>query len=100
MLYNVIWFIVYERIDNMSALQIVSGILLIFCSVFLVVITLMQSQKQQGMTSAIQGSNNDSFYQKNSANTRERALERLTKIVAVIFFIAVLVVNIVSIVSK
>ncbi len=100
MLYNVIWFIVYERIDKMTALQIVSGILLIFCSVFLVVITLMQSQKQQGMTSAIQGSNNDSFYQKNSANTRERALERLTKIVAVIFFIAVLVVNIVSIVSK
>lgn len=84
----------------MTALQIVSGILLIFCSVFLVVITLMQSQKQQGMTSAIQGSNNDSFYQKNSANTRERALERLTKIVAVIFFLAVLVVNIVSIVSK
>ncbi len=100
MLYNVMWFLVDERIDKMTALQIVSGILLIFCSVFLVVITLMQSQKQQGMTSAIQGSNNDSFYQKNSANTRERALERLTKIVAVIFFIAVLVVNIVSIVSK
>ena len=54
----------------MNAIQIIGGILLILCSIFLVVITLMQSQKQQGMTSAIQGSNNDSFYNKNSQNTR------------------------------
>ena len=88
-----------KGIDKMSAVQIVSGILLILCSIFLIVITLMQSQKQQGMTSAIQGSNNDSFYNKNSQNTRERALERLTKMVATIFFIAVVVVNIVAVLS-
>ncbi|MBR4223709.1 MAG: preprotein translocase subunit SecG [Oscillospiraceae bacterium] len=84
----------------MSALQIISGILLILCSIFLIVITLMQSQKQQGMTSAIGGSNNDSFYQKNAANTRERALERLTKIVAFIFFAAVVAVNIIAVIKK
>ena len=64
----------------MGVIEIVSGIVLILCSIFIVVITLMQSQKQQGMTSAIQGSNNDSFYGKNGQNTREKALERLTKI--------------------
>ena len=80
----------------MNAIQIIGGILLILCSIFLVVITLMQSQKQQGMTSAIQGSNNDSFYNKNSQNTRERALERLTKIVAFLFFAAVVIINIIA----
>ncbi len=83
----------------MGVIEIVSGILLILCSVFIVVITLMQSQKQQGMTSAIQGSNNDSFYNKNSQNTREKALERLTKIVAVIFFIVTIAVNVISVIS-
>ena len=74
----------------MGVIEIVSGIVLILCSIFIVVITLMQSQKQQGMTSAIQGSNNDSFYGKNGQNTREKALERLTKIVAVVFFVVTL----------
>lgn len=83
----------------MGAIEIVSGVLLILCSVFIVVITLMQSQKQQGMTSAIQGSNNDSFYGKNGQNTREKALERLTKIVAAIFFIVTIAVNIISVLS-
>ena len=42
----------------MGVIEIVSGIVLILCSIFIVVITLMQSQKQQGMTSAIQGFSN------------------------------------------
>lgn len=84
----------------MGVIEIVSGIILILCSVFIIVITLMQSQKQQGMTSAIQGSNNDSFYGKNGQNTREKALERLTKIVATIFFILIIAVNIISVVAK
>ena len=84
----------------MGAIEIVSGIVLIFCSVFIVAITLMQSQKQQGMTSAIGGSNNDSFYGKNSQNTREKALERLTKIVAIIFFIVVIGVNVIEVIAS
>ncbi len=83
----------------MTAIQIVSGVLLILCSIFLIVITLMQSQKQQGMTSAVQGSNNDSFYNKNAQNTREKALEKLTKIVAFLFFAAVVALNIISVIS-
>ena len=81
----------------MGVIEIVSGIVLILCSIFIVVITLMQSQKQQGMTSAIQGSNNDSFYGKNGQNTREKALERLTKIVAVVFFVVTIAANIIAV---
>lgn len=84
----------------MGALEIVSGILLILCSVFIVVITLMQSQKQQGMTSAIQGSNNDSFFNRNSQNTREKALERLTKMVAIVFFVVTIAVNVIEVVAS
>lgn len=80
----------------MSVIEIVCGIGLILMSIFLVAITLMQSQKQQGMTSAIGGTNNDSFYGKNSGNTREKALERLTKIVAVLFFLIVIALNIIA----
>lgn len=83
----------------MGIIEIVSGIVLILCSIFIVVITLMQSQKQQGMTSAIQGSNNDSFYGKNGQNTREKALERLTKIVAVVFFVVTIAANIIAVIA-
>lgn len=83
----------------MGVIEIVSGIVLILCSIFIVVITLMQSQKQQGMTSAIQGSNNDSFYGKNGQNTREKALERLTKIVAVVFFVVTSAANIIAVIA-
>ncbi|MGN0667344.1 MAG: preprotein translocase subunit SecG [Huintestinicola sp.] len=84
----------------MQTIEIVSGILLLIASVFIVVVTLMQTTKQQGMTSAISGSNNDSFYSKNSANTKEKALERLTKIMAGIFFIVTIAVNIISALAK
>ena len=83
----------------MGVIEIVSGIVLILCSIFIVVITLMQSQKQQGMTSAIQGSNNDSFYGKNGQNTREKALERQTKIVAVVFFVVTIAANIIAVIA-
>ena len=83
----------------MGVIEIVSGIVLILCSIFIVVITLMQSQKQQGMTSAIQGSNNDSFYGKNGQNTREKALERLTKIVAVVFLVVTIAANIIAVIA-
>ena len=79
----------------MGVIEIVSGIVLILCSIFIVVITLMQSQKQQGMTSAIQGSNNG----KNGQNTREKALERLTKIVAVVFFVVTIAANIIAVIA-
>ncbi len=80
----------------MGIVQIICGVVLILAGIFLIVITLMQSEKQQGMTSAISGSNNDSFYGKNSANTREKALERLTKMITAIFFITAVAVNVMA----
>ncbi len=80
----------------MSVLEIICGVLLILISIFIVAITIGQTQKQQGMTSAIGGGNNDSFYDKNRSNTKEHALERLTKIMTVLFFILVIGVNVIE----
>ncbi len=80
-----------------GALQIVGGILLLISSLVIIAVTLAQSNKDQGMTSAIGGSNNDSFYGKNAGSTKEKALERLTKYCAVIFFVVTLAVNFISV---
>ncbi len=76
-----------------GAIQIIGGILMLICSVLIVIITTMQEQKQQDMSSALSGQS-DNFYDKgNVSSSREQALARLTKILAVIFFIATIAVN-------
>lgn len=79
----------------MSTLEIISGILLLISSIFIVVVTLLQETKQPGMNSAIGGGSNDSFYGKNSGRTREAMLIRVTRVMAAIFFVVTLLVNIV-----
>ncbi len=83
-------------LQNMSIIELILGIALIVLAVIIVCVTITQTKKQEGMTSAIGGTNNDSFYGKNAQNTKERALERLTKILAFIFFAIVIVVNIIE----
>lgn len=85
----------------MGIFEIVSGALLIVISVLIVGITLIQSKKDQGMTSAISGgANNDSFLGKNSTNTTEAKMERLTKVLAIAFFVITIGVNVISVVVK
>lgn len=80
----------------MSVVEIIGGVLLLIASLFIVLVTLLQESKQQGMTSAIGGGvNNDSFYGKNSGRTREAKLEKLTRIMAIVFFVITLAANVV-----
>lgn len=84
----------------MSVIEIIFGGALIILSIVIIIVTLMQSQKQQGMTSAVGGTNNDSFYGKNSGNTKEKALERLTKILAVLYFAIIIAINVINAFSE
>ncbi len=79
----------------MTVIELISGGILIVLSVLIIAVTISQTQKQQGMTSAVGGSsaNTDSFYGKHGGNTKEKALERLTKIMSILFFILILAVN-------
>ena len=79
----------------MSVIEIVSGVLLLISSIFIIIVNLLQETKQQGMTSAIGGSSNDSFYGKNSSRTREAQLVKITKVMAFIFFAVTVVVNLI-----
>lgn len=85
----------------MNTLQIIGGALLLVTCILIIVLCLMQDQKQQqNMTSALTGATNDSFYGKNEGRTREAMLVKVTRTLAIIFFIATLAVNIIPIFVK
>lgn len=84
-----------------GAIQIIGGIIMLVCSVLIIAITMMQEHKQQDMGSALSGQSDNFFGKGNVTSSREQALARLTKLLAVVFFIVTLAVNIIpAIVNK
>lgn len=82
----------------MMIVELVGGILLLVTCVLLILFCLMQDQKQdQNMNSAITGGTFDSHYSKNEGGTKEAILKRWTLWLAVIFFVATLVVTIIPV---
>lgn len=84
----------------MSIIEIVGGVMLLISSIFIIAITLLQENKQQGMTSAIGGASNDSFYGRNKSRTREAKLAQFTKIMVAVFFIVTILVNLLPAILK
>lgn len=82
--------------NNLSTIEIISGIALIVASIFIILVVLLQDSKEGGLTSAVGGGMNDSFFGKNGGRTKDAKLSRITKIMAAIFFIVTLVVNIIT----
>lgn len=80
----------------MSVVEIVAGIVLLIASIFIVLIVLVQDSKEGGLTSAIGGGSNESFFGRNSSRTKEAKLSRITKVMATIFFVVALVVNFIA----
>lgn len=89
-----------ERKIIMSGIEIAAGFLLIIASLVIILIVLIQESKEQGLTSAIGGGANDSFYGKNSGRTRDAKLSKFTKVAAIIFFVVTLVVNVLAAINK
>ncbi|WP_243113047.1 preprotein translocase subunit SecG [Ruminococcus sp. Marseille-P6503] len=85
---------------TMSGLEIAAGVLLILASLVIILVVLVQESKEQGLTSAIGGGSNESFYGRNSGRTRDAKLSRFTKIAAIVFFVVTLAVNIISSIQK
>ena len=80
----------------MTTIQIISGVLLILACLIIILVVLIQDSKDQGMSSAITGGSNDSFFGKNGRKTSDAKLAGFTRIAAIIFFVATLVVNIIA----
>lgn len=78
-----------------GAIQIIGGILMLVCSVLIIAVTMMQEHKQQDMSSALSGQS-DNFYGKGDvSSSKEQALARLTKLLAIVFFVATIAVNLI-----
>jgi len=73
----------------MSALEIIMGVLLCIFSVVIVVVVLLQEGKSAGLSGAIAGGA-DTFFGKNKGRTIEQKLVKITRVVAIVFFVLVL----------
>lgn len=64
----------------------VLGGILIAAALFLIVVVLLQESKSAGLSGAISGGA-DTFFGKNKGRTIEAKLEKMTKFVAILFFV-------------
>ena len=66
----------------------------------IILVVLAQDSKDDGLTSAIGGGYNSSFYEGNKGRTKDAKLSRFTKVSAVLLFVVTLALNIISSFSK
>lgn len=67
----------------------------VLCGLFLIAVVLLQSGKSAGLSGAIAGGA-DTFLSKNKARTVDASLARWTKYIAILFFVLVLVANVIA----
>jgi len=73
----------------MTALEILLGILLIISSVLIIIVVLLQESKTAGLSGAIAGGA-ETFFGKNKGRTIEQKLVKVTKYIAIFFFVLAL----------
>ena len=77
----------------MSALRIILTIIMAVDCVAMIVVVLMQQGKGQGL-GALAGGNGDSFWERNKNRSAEGNLKKITRILAIIFFVVAVILNI------
>ena len=83
----------------MSVFEIISGIILLAASVFLTIVVLLQDSDERSGLNALSGVSSDSFYNRNSkSRTKQHMLAKWTKIVAVVFFVLVVVMDVLAVI--
>lgn len=75
----------------MTLLRVLTAIFILICLAITVVV-LLQEGKQAGLTGAISGAA-ESYWGKNKGRSMEGKLEKITKILVVLFFVLALVLN-------
>ncbi len=72
---------------------IVIGVYIIVC-LALIIVAMMQSKDDAGMSGAMTGSSSNNFYEKNKGRTREGKLKRWTIILGIAFAVLTIVLSI------
>ncbi|MBQ7547408.1 MAG: preprotein translocase subunit SecG [Clostridia bacterium] len=70
----------------MQPLEIILGILILLTSLLIVILVLLQEGKQQGLSGAIAGGA-ETFFGKSKGRTMEQKLVKITRVLAVVFFV-------------
>ena len=79
-------------------MAIVKGILIavyIIVAIILIILTLMQTKDDAGLSSSITGSSTNNFYEKNKGRTKEGKLKRWTIILSIVFAVLTIALGIV-----
>lgn len=76
----------------MAIAEIVIGAIVLVLSIIIIFVVLMQEGHRQGINGAISGGA-DTFLSKNKARTVDAFLGKWTKIIAIAFFVLVLIAN-------
>ncbi len=71
-------------------IDMILGIVLLVMSVAMVIVVMLQPGKDQ-RSAAISGSTSDTFYSKSKSNTKEKVLEKITVVMAIMMFIILVV---------
>ena len=77
----------------MSVLKTVITIILVIVSIILSIVVLMQEGKQEGLGSLAGGASTDTYWSKNKGRSMEGGLELATRILAVVFVVLSLILN-------
>ena len=73
-------------------MYIAIGIILLAAALFLIVAVLLQSGKDKGLSGTISGGSSETYFGKNKGKSREKKLNTLTIVVAIVFVLIVLAV--------
>lgn len=79
----------------MNAIEIILGILVILVSLVIILAILLQPGRRAGISGVISGGA-DTFLSKNKARTFDAFLSRWTKYVAILFFVLVIIANVLA----
>ena len=79
----------------MSAVEIILGIAVILVSLVIIAVVLLQQGHRSGFNGAISGGA-DTFLSKNKARTADARLSRMTKYIAILFFVLAIVANVIA----
>ncbi len=79
--------------------QIIFGVLLLIAAIVVIAVVLLQQGHRSGINGAISGGA-DTFLSKTKARTLDATLARITKYIAIGFFVLVLLANIVMAIVK
>ena len=83
----------FERIVLiMGIFNLIGGIVMVLASVGIMLAVVLQESPKGGGLNALTGG--DSYYSKNQSRTKDAMLSRLTKILAVVFFVVTIGVSI------